>query len=113
MATIEGYRFGRVMIDGEEHTRDVIVLPARIVAGWRRRDGHALVIEDLEGIVDELPPTLILGTGADERMRPDPRAIEMLRERGTDVEALPTAEAVRRYGELDPQRTALAMHLTC
>ena len=113
MATIEDYRFGRVVIDGHEHTRDVIVLPGRILAGWWRHDGHALVIEDLEEILDELPPNLIIGTGADERMRPDPRAIQMLRERGTDVEALPTPEAVRRYGELDPRRTALAMHLTC
>jgi hypothetical protein len=29
------------------------------------------------------------------------------------VEALPTDQAVRRYGELDPGRTAAAPHLTC
>jgi hypothetical protein len=29
------------------------------------------------------------------------------------VEAVPTAAAVRRYGELDPARTAAALHLTC
>jgi hypothetical protein len=51
MPRIEGYRFGRVVVDGEEQTRDVVVLP--------------------------------------------------------------TGEAVRRYGELDPRRTAAAIHLTC
>jgi hypothetical protein len=30
-----------------------------------------------------------------------------------EVEALPTADAVRRYQELDPSRTAAALHLTC
>jgi hypothetical protein len=32
MARLEGYEFGRVLVDGEEHDRDVIVLPGRVVA---------------------------------------------------------------------------------
>lgn len=113
MPRIEGYRFGRVLVDGEEHTRDVIVLPHRVVGGWWRRAGHALVLEDLKDVVDELPERLVVGTGAYGRMRPDPRALELLRERKIVVESLPTGEAVRRYGELDPARTAAALHLTC
>jgi hypothetical protein len=46
-------------------------------------------------------------------MRPDPETLDRLRQRGVEVEALPTEEAVRRYGELDPRRTAAALHLTC
>jgi hypothetical protein len=46
-------------------------------------------------------------------MQPDPEAVERLLQRGVEVEALPTGEAVRRYGELDPRRTAAALHLTC
>jgi len=46
-------------------------------------------------------------------MRPESETLERLRQRGVDVEALPTDEAVRRYGELDPRRTAAALHLTC
>jgi hypothetical protein len=46
-------------------------------------------------------------------MRPDPKTLEELRRGGIDVEALPTAIAVRRYKELDPHRTAAALHLTC
>jgi hypothetical protein len=33
--------------------------------------------------------------------------------RGVAVEVLPTPQAVRRYRELDPPRTAAALHLTC
>jgi hypothetical protein len=36
-----------------------------------------------------------------------------LRERGVEVEALPTEAAVRRYGELDEAETAAALHLSC
>ena len=110
---IEGYRFGRVLVDGEEHTKDVIVLPARVVGSWWRRDGHSLVLEDLEEVLDELPERLILGTGAYGRLQPDPRVIGQLRDRAVEVESLPTPDAIERFGELDPSRTAAALHLTC
>jgi hypothetical protein len=113
MSRIEDYAFGRVLVDGEEHRRDLIVLPHRIVSGWWRRNGHALVLEDLEDVLDELPERLVIGTGADGQLKPDPAAIEALRERGIEVEAVPTGEAVRLFAELDPSRTAAALHLTC
>jgi hypothetical protein len=113
MPRLEGYAFGRVLVDGEEHTEDLIVLPHRVIGGWWRREGHALVLEDLKEILDELPERLVIGTGAYGRMRPDPKTIDRLRAREVAVESLPTAEAVRRYGELDAGRTAAALHLTC
>jgi hypothetical protein len=113
MPRIEGYRFGRVLVDGEEHTKDVIVLPDRVVPRWWRREGHALVLEDLEAVMEDLPERLVVGTGASGQMRPDPDAVDRLRRRGVEVEALTTNQAVRRYGELDPSQTAAALHLTC
>jgi hypothetical protein len=113
MPRIERYRFGHVVVDGEEQTRDVIVLPERVLTNWWRADGHRLVLADLDDVLAELPDRLIVGTGAYGQMRPDPEARHELRRRGIEVEALPTDEAVRRYGELDPRRTAAALHLTC
>jgi hypothetical protein len=113
MPEIEGYSFGRVSVDGREETRDVIVLPERIVRGWWRKEGHRLVLEDLDEVLDELPECLLVGTGAYGRMRPDPGALETLRARGIEVEVLPTADAVQRYTRLDPRKTAAALHLTC
>ena len=113
MPVIEGYEFGRVTIDGREETRDVIVLPHRVVRDWWRKDGHGLVMQDLDDVLAELPARLPVGTGAHGRMRPDPGTLETLRTRGIDVEVVPTPEAVARYAELDPQTTAAALHLTC
>jgi hypothetical protein len=113
MPAINDYEFGRIVIDGDEHSRDVILLPNRVVAGWWRRDGHALVIEDLAEVIDDLPSILIVGSGAYERMRPDPSALEDLERRGIKVEVLSTGEAVDRYRELDPASAAAALHLTC
>jgi hypothetical protein len=113
VARIESYSFGRVTVDGREETADVIVLPERIVRNWRRKDGHSLVLEDLDDVLEELPGRLVIGTGADGRLHPDPVTLELLRQRGIQVESLPTDEAVRRFQELDPAATAAALHLTC
>jgi uncharacterized protein len=70
MSRIEEYRFGHVVVDGEEQTRDVIVLPERVLSGWWRVDGHRLVLADLDEVIDELPERLLVGTGAHGQMRP-------------------------------------------
>jgi hypothetical protein len=113
VAELRDYSFGEVTVDGERHTRDLIVLPHRVVPDWWRREGHSLAMEDFDDVIDELPDRLILGCGAHDRLRPPEAVLEELRARGVEVEACPTDEAVRRYGESDPGRTAAALHLTC
>ncbi len=110
---LSDYRFGHVVVDGREETRDLIVLPGRVVRDWWRSDGHALVPQDLDDVLDELPERLIVGIGAASQMRADPALLELLRDRGIEVECLPTERAVRRFAELDPARAAAALHLTC
>jgi hypothetical protein len=87
VARIEGYRFGRVLVDGEEQRRDLIILPGRLVTD--------------------------VGTGASGQMRPDPGTLDALRRRGVDVEVARTHAAVRRFAEADPASTAAALHLAC
>jgi hypothetical protein len=113
MPRISDYRFGHLVVDGQPFDFDVIVLPDRVVPNWWRKDGHSLCLEDLDDVVAELPPHLVLGTGHDGRMQPQAEALAALRDQGIDVEVLRTSEAVRRYAELDPATTAAALHLTC
>jgi hypothetical protein len=98
MAPVDHYEFGRIVVDGRVETRDLIILPDRVVRNWWRQEGHVLVVDDLGEVIAELPSHLLLGTGADGRMRPDPETIRHLQERGVTVEALPTGQAVRRFG---------------
>ena len=113
MARIEGYTFGRVVVDGVEHRKDLIVLPGRVVSSWWRREGHSVDLDDLADVLGDLPERLVLGTGADGRMRPRQETLAALEDRGVQVEVLTTPRAVRRYAELDPERAAAALHLTC
>jgi hypothetical protein len=75
-----------------------------------------LVVEDLDDVVGDLPEHLVVGRGHDGRLRPAPGIAEALARRGVEMEALPTADAVRRYNELEaqnPAAVAAALHLTC
>jgi hypothetical protein len=111
VARLEDFRFGRLTVHGSEQTRDLTVLPTRVVTNWWRRDRHSPAIEDLEEVLDELPERLILGAGARGRLHPDADVIAELERRGTAVECLTTDEAVRRHGQLGPRRTAAALQL--
>lgn len=113
MTRISDYRFGRIVVDGHTHESDVIVLPDRVIGGWWRKDGHSLVIEDLQDVLDELPEHLIVGTGAYGELHPDPAVLEVLARRGVEVEVIRTGEAVERFNAADRRRTAAALHLTC
>jgi hypothetical protein len=70
MPRIEGYRFGHVVVDGEEQTRDVIVLPDRVLTGWWRADGHRLVLTDLDDVIEELPWRLTLSSAGSRSTLP-------------------------------------------
>jgi hypothetical protein len=89
------------------------VLPNRVMTNWWRREGHSLVIDDLDEVLEALAERLILGVGAGGRLHPDPEVIAELERRGVAVECLRTDAAARRYGQLDQRRTAPALHLTC
>jgi hypothetical protein len=57
MARIDHYEFGRIVIDGRQETNDLIILPDRVVRNWWRQNGHALVLDDLVEVLDDLLPT--------------------------------------------------------
>jgi hypothetical protein len=113
MAVLSDYSFGRILVDGREHRKDLIVLPDGVVSNWWRKEGHSLVLDDLRDVLGRLPPRLIVGTGAYGRLSPHEETIRELERRGITVDALETEQAVLRYQELEPAETAAALHLTC
>ncbi|HET6954232.1 MAG TPA: MTH938/NDUFAF3 family protein, partial [Acidimicrobiales bacterium] len=113
---IEHYEFGRIRINGREQHADLLLTPTRVLPGLWRREGHVLAIEDLDAVLAEQPRRLVVGTGAWGRMRPESGLEQALHQRAILMEAMPTAEAVRRINELldlgETDWTA-ALHLTC
>jgi hypothetical protein len=112
--TIDNYGFGRITIDGETHTADLVILPDRVIAGWWRDEGHELHAGDLAPVLDAAPEVLVVGTGANGRMQVKDDARRAAAEAGIELLASPTAEAIDTYNSLrERRRVAAALHLTC
>lgn len=111
---IESYQFGHIVIDGQSHDRDVIILPDRVLGGWWRKEGHALHTEDLEPVFRARPEVLIVGQGAYGRMRITPDTRRALTAASIELIALPTEKACQVYSTMREEKaTAAALHLTC
>lgn len=90
-----------------------LLTPTAVIGGWWRSRSQ---YEDLTAVLDSRVHRLIVGTGAQGRMRPAPGLETDLTARGTIVEILPTAVAVERVNELlraNAADWAAALHLTC
>lgn len=111
---IESFRFGVIVIDGQSHTRDVIVLPDRVIGGWWRKEGHTLHTEDLEAVIEASPEVLVVGQGTYSHMQVTRDTQQALQEAGIELMALPTENACQTYNNLRKQRpVAAALHLAC
>lgn len=111
---VESYRFGHMVVDGEEHTNDLILLPDRLISNWWRDQGHRLSVADLEEVFDAHPEVLVVGTGANGVMRVPQETREAIKEAGIELEVAKTGQAWKRYNKLQDERsTAGAFHLTC
>ena len=111
----ESYSFGRIVIDGTEFTKDLIVLPDRVVPRWLRASGHSLDLADLGEIVAWEPEFLVVGTGAFGRMDVPVSTLEGLLRKGIQTAAERTEQACALYNERlrEGVRIAGAFHLTC
>ena len=112
---IDAYQFGRIVIDGAEYVQDVIILPDHVQAGWWRREGHHLHLEDLAAVLTAPPRVLIIGRGFAGVMRVPEALVQALEAQGIEVHVAKSREAVELYNELAPSTPSLAaaIHLTC
>ncbi|GAB4333127.1 MAG: Mth938-like domain-containing protein [Candidatus Abyssubacteria bacterium] len=115
MNEIKRYSFGSITVDGQTFENDLIIYPDRIQAGWWRKEGHRLRVEDLSEVLSDPPEILVIGQGASGRMEVDPKVLETLRKSRVQVVAEPTSKACDRFNELQRQgkRVVAALHLTC
>jgi hypothetical protein len=112
---IDSYEFGRIEIDGQTYTKDVIILPGSVRGGWWREEGHRLRVDDLSSVLKASPATLVVGQGAYGRMTVPKETIASLEEAGIETICAPTAQAVDIYNEhrRRGENVAAALHLTC
>ena len=109
------YSFGRLVIDGREYRRDVIILPDAVIDNWWREEGHKLSLKDLQQVVAAGVEVLVVGTGAYGLMKVPDQVREKLLDKNIEVIVEPTGKAVKTFERLRSAgcKVAGAFHLTC
>lgn len=112
---IETSSFGAITVAGIVYTKDLLLFPDRVVPGWWRREGHVLVIEDLEEVLAFNPEIVVVGTGVFGALKVSGEVFSALEGREIQVDVSRTGKAVGRFNELIDKgcRVAGAFHLTC
>jgi hypothetical protein len=112
---IDSYQFGRIVIDGETHTSDCLIVAGAVRSGWWRRQGHLLSADDLAEVIEAAPSIVVIGTGASAMMKVPEQSRQFLEQQDIEVEVLDTKRAVARFNELSLSgaSVAAALHLTC
>jgi len=111
---IDDYQFGQITISGQQFSKDVIILPDRVISPWRRQNGHTLIPADLEEIMEAEPEVILVGTGKSGLMKVPPETIEYFAGKGIEVFSYPTADAVNLYNNTPKCHIVVAaLHITC
>ena len=112
---IDSYNFGRICINGEIYTKDVIIRPNKVQGNWWRKQGHKLAIEDIREIIEQdNPETLVVGTGKFGLMKILPETEAYLSRNNVRIIAQKTDDACKTFNKLSEAGKVIgAFHLTC
>ena len=107
--TFSGYGEGFVMINGQRHEANLIVLPERLLP-WSSTRFDALEEADFQLFLELNLEILLLGTGPKQRF-PHPRLTRALAAKRIGVEAMDLHAACRTYNILmaEERRVAAAL----
>ncbi|MEN2994295.1 MAG: Mth938-like domain-containing protein [Thermodesulfovibrio sp.] len=112
---ITHYSFGKMVVNGNEYTQDLIVFTDSVFPSWWRKEGHSLCMEDLVEVFKKDVKILVVGTGAYGKMKVDESLIEELKNKGIETYVRETDKAVSLFNQFldEGKKVAGAFHLTC
>jgi len=110
---IEGYEFGKIVVDGETYTNDILILPNKKILAWWRGSGHKVVNQDLEKVYEQKPEVLIIGTGRYGVMRVTDEVYEYCASLNIRLIVKDTVSAIETYNREASKSKAAGFHLTC
>ncbi|MBU0531982.1 Mth938-like domain-containing protein [Candidatus Micrarchaeota archaeon] len=110
---IDGYSFGRIVVNGKTYTNDIKIFNNIIKPDWWRKEGHKLYLEDMRDVLAEKPKIIIIGCGHDGVMKVMPEVHEYCQKNKIELIELWTTEAVKKFNELAGPGVIGLFHLTC
>ena len=119
---IEEYKFGSILIDGKAYDYDIEVRWTGEVLPWQRKESHIIDVDDVKRAVDQVPSTLVIGTGEAGVARVTERAQNFIRENNIRLIADRTEQATKTFNVINEEsweeegeqdRVVGLFHLTC
>ncbi len=110
---INNYNFGKIAINNQNFTSDVMILPSGKIISWWRKTGHNVVNEDMEKIYAAEPSVIILGTGQMGVMKVSEEVRKYCKEHNIKLVVEPTDTAVKLFNSEPAESKAAGLHLTC
>jgi len=112
---IDRYELGSIIIGGKKYVDDVIILPEKIIDGWRRKESHRLSVDDLKDILarQPKPDVFVVGTGFYGRVKVPSQVVSALESRGIELVVEPTHLASKTFNRLleSGKNAVAAFHL--
>ena len=111
---IEDYSFGRMVIEGQSYSSDLLICDDKIKANWWREEGHNLSLADLRWVLKQNPDVLIIGNGKSGVMTV-PQDLQQQLKSEVDLIVEKTAQAVKTFNQQQENNLTVAagFHLTC
>ncbi len=111
---IDSYSFGRIVVNGQTYTADLIIFPDRILSSWWRITGHKLCLKDVEEALKEEPQAIVIGTGFAGLMKVEEEVRQYTQSKGILLFIEKTKKAAQKFNAISAQKKTIgAFHLTC
>ena len=111
---IESFNFGRMIIDSQKYSKDLIIYPDHVDSNWWRKEGHNVYLEDIKEVLEKKPEVFIVGTGKYGLMKISKEVKETLAFLKIKLIAEKTDKACEMYNKLYQEKKVIAaFHLTC
>ncbi|HII16027.1 MAG TPA: hypothetical protein HA362_06975 [Nanoarchaeota archaeon] len=110
---IDSYKFGRITIEGEEYTTDLILTPTKIIKNWQKEAGLLLKASDLKQAMKENPKTLIIGIGFEGCAKLDSSVEYICSKNNIKLIVQKTKDAVSTFNSMKAPGVVAALRLTC
>lgn len=110
---IDSYKFGKIVIEGEEYNSDLILTPTKIIRNWQREEGFLLKASDLKQAMKENPSVLIIGIGFEGCIKLDSSVEYICSKNNINLIVQKTKDAVNTFNSMKAPGVVAALHLTC
>lgn len=113
---IDEYSFGKMVVDGEVYNKDLIITPEKVIPNWWRGKGHKLQIKDLQEVLEEQKPEiLVVGKGKFGMLKISKEMENYLQEQDIVLYEKESGKATQKFNKFlnEGRKVIGAFHLTC